>query len=117
MTLTKEWIPAAPAELIFNLDECGFSDWEELKSKPVLIPSRVKNTVLHYPIDRGIRHQTLRCCITAACDAYCPLMVSADRSVMQVFDTGVRDGIDLKIEIASSPYVTQAFSINISTKL
>jgi hypothetical protein len=105
--IIKEWIPLVPAELIFNIDECGFSDWEERKAKPVLIPSRVRNATLHYPIDRRIRHQTLICCITAAGDAYCPLLMSADRSVRQVFDLGVRDGIDLKIEIAASPYVTQ----------
>jgi hypothetical protein len=35
------------------------------------------------------------------------LFVSAERAVRQVFDTGVREDIDLKIEIASSPYVTQ----------
>jgi hypothetical protein len=63
---------------------------------------------LHYPVDREIRHQTLIGCVTAAGDAYCPLLLSADQSVRQIFETGVRDGIDLKVEIPSSPYVTQA---------
>jgi hypothetical protein len=108
LALIKEWVPLVPAELIFNIDECGFSDWEERKKKAVLIPQRATNTSLHYPVDRKIRHQTLICCITAAGDAYCPLLVSADPHMTEVFRTGVRDGIDLKIEIASSPYVTQA---------
>jgi hypothetical protein len=85
----------------------GFNDWEERKPEPVLIPCRINNVTLHYPVDRGIRHQTLFCCVTAAGHAYCPLLVSADQSVRQLFKTGVRDGIDLKVEIASSPYVTQ----------
>jgi hypothetical protein len=101
-------VPLVPAELIFNIDECSFSDWEERKPKPVLIPCRVNNVTLHYPVDRRIRHQTLICCVTAAGDAYCPLLASADESVRQIFKTGVRDGIDLKVEIASSPYVIQA---------
>jgi hypothetical protein len=106
VTQIKEWLPLAPAELIFNIDECGVSDSEERKAKQVSIPSRVKNATLHYPVDRGIRRQTLVCCVTAAGDAYYPRLVSGDRSATQIFDTAVRDGIDLKIEIASSPSVT-----------
>jgi hypothetical protein len=62
---------------------------------------------LHYAVDSGIRRQTLDCCVTAAGDVYYALLASGDRSKTQISDTGVRDGIDLKIEIASSPYVTQ----------
>jgi hypothetical protein len=38
LALIKSWVPFVPAELIFNLDETGLSDWEEKKPKPVLIP-------------------------------------------------------------------------------
>jgi hypothetical protein len=59
-------------------------------------------------VDVKIRHQMLACCITAAGNVYYPLLISADPHVTEVFGTRVRDGIDLKIEIASLPYVTQA---------
>jgi hypothetical protein len=36
-----------------------------------------------------------------------PLLVSAIRSVLRLFEMGVRDGIDLRIKIAESPYVTK----------
>jgi hypothetical protein len=68
--LIKEYIPLVPAELIFNIDECGFSDWEERNPKLVLIPAEFERSVLHYPVNRAIRHQSLICCITAAGDAY-----------------------------------------------
>jgi hypothetical protein len=29
LVLIKKWVPLVLAELIFNVDECGFSDWEE----------------------------------------------------------------------------------------
>jgi hypothetical protein len=45
IALIKEWLPLVPAALIFGIDECGFSDWEESKYKPVLIPSRVRKQV------------------------------------------------------------------------
>jgi hypothetical protein len=51
-------------------------------------------------MNRGIRHQTLICCITAAG----LLLVSPDPAVRKVFDQGVRESIDLRIEIAPSPY-------------
>jgi hypothetical protein len=115
--LIKEWVPLMPAEMIFNIDECGFSDWEERKSKPVLIPREAQGTVIHYPINRAIRRQTLICCITAAGDAYCPLLVTTDHSARQGFNHGPRDGIDLKIEIARSAYVTkEIFEAYLSTQ-
>jgi hypothetical protein len=106
--LIKELVPLIPAELMLNISECGFSDWEERKPKSVLISCRVNNVTLHSPVDRGTRHQTVICCVTMAGDVYCPLLVSGYQSVRQIFETEVPDGIDLKVEIASSPYVTQA---------
>lgn len=90
------------AELIFNIDECGFDDREERKTKLILISQSVQNATLHYPVDHKIRHQTLICCITVAKDAYCPLLVSSNPYIIEVFDTGVWDGIDFAIEIALS---------------
>jgi hypothetical protein len=81
LALIKEWVSLVPTELMFSIDECGFSDWEDRKPKPVLIPCRVNNVTVHYPMDRGIRHQVLICCVAAAGNAYCPLLVSADQSV------------------------------------
>jgi hypothetical protein len=94
-----------PTELLFNIDENGFSDWEERKPKCVLIPSKARETTLLYPASRKIRHQTLICCVTAAGDAYCPLLVSSDPATRAVFEHQIRDGIDLQIEISPPPYV------------
>jgi hypothetical protein len=105
--LIKEYVPPVPTELIFNIDERGFSDWEERRPKPVLIPPEFERSVLHYPINRAIRHQSIIYCIAAAGDSYCPLLVSAEPSITQVFNHGPRDGIDLTIQIAKSAHVTK----------
>jgi hypothetical protein len=107
IALIEKWLPPMPAGLIFIIDECGLRDWEERKAKPVRIPSRVRDATVHYPVDRGIRHQTLVCFVTAAGDAYSPLLVLRGRSVTQIVDPGVRDETDFKIEITSSRHVTQ----------
>jgi hypothetical protein len=48
ISLIKEYVPIVPAELIFNLDETGLSDWEQRKMKPVIIPSHASSSTLHY---------------------------------------------------------------------
>jgi hypothetical protein len=94
-----------PTELLFNIDESGFSDWEERKPQCVLIPTEARETILHYPASRKIRHQTLICCVAAAGDAYCPLLVSSNPATRAVFEHQIRDGIDLQIKNSPSPYV------------
>jgi hypothetical protein len=76
--LIQEYVPLVPRELLFNIDESDFSDWEERKPKCVLILTEARGTTFHYPASRKIGHQTLICCVTAAGDAYCPLLVSSD---------------------------------------
>jgi hypothetical protein len=105
ISLIKELVPFFPTELLFNIDESGFSNWEERKPKCVLIPTEARETTLHYPASRKIRHQTLFCCVMAAGDAYCPLLVSSDPATRAGFEHQIPDGIDLQIEINPSPYV------------
>jgi hypothetical protein len=107
--MIQELVPLVPTELVFNLDETGLSDWEERKRQPVLTPAEIDGDVIHYPIDRRIRHQTLVCCISGAGDVYCPLLISSDANARSVFEKGVRDGIDLRVEIAGSAYIMTDF--------
>jgi hypothetical protein len=73
--LIKEYVPLVPTELLFNIDESGFSDWKERKPKCVLIPSETRETTLHYPASRKIRHQAWIYCVMTAGYAYCRLLV------------------------------------------
>jgi hypothetical protein len=75
---------------MLDIDESGFSDWEERKAKGVLIPTRLRESTLHYHVNKSIRHQTLICCTRAAGDAYCPLLVSSNPVVRRVFDKGIK---------------------------
>jgi hypothetical protein len=93
--LIKKIVPSLPAELIFNLDETGLSDWENRKTKPVLVPVTEGDSKLHYPINRAIRHDTLMCCIPASRDSYCPMLITLTDGARKLFETGGRDHIDL----------------------
>jgi hypothetical protein len=107
LALIKSWVPLVRAELFFNLDGTGLSDWEERRPKPVLIPTTIENADLHYFVDRGIRHQTLLCCVSASRDAYCSLLLCSSPASLSIFHMGIRDGIDFRIKIQSSPYLNK----------
>jgi hypothetical protein len=104
----------AAGEPIFNIDECGFSEWEDRKKKSVLIPQSAQNDTPHDPVGGEIRHQTPICYITTTGTTHCPLLISGNPHVTQVFNTGVWDGIKLKI--TPSPYARQAISEKYLTK-
>jgi hypothetical protein len=59
IAVIKKCLPLVPAELMFNIDEGGFSDWEERKAEPVFIQSTVRNMSLHSPADHELCHPTL----------------------------------------------------------
>jgi hypothetical protein len=87
ITLLKKIIPIVPSELVFNFDETGFSDWEDRKIKPILVPAAKEDSTLHYPVNQNIRHHTLMCCVNAAGDAYCPMLIAPNAEETQIFDT------------------------------
>jgi hypothetical protein len=105
ISLIKEYVPLVPAELIFNLDETGLSDWEERTTKPVIIQSHASSSILHYPIDRVIRHHTLLSCVSASGDAYSPLLIAPHPKARRIFEKGIRENFDLKLEIRQIPSV------------
>jgi hypothetical protein len=105
ISLTKEYVSLIPAELIFDLDETGLSDWEERKTKPVIIPSLAFSSTHHYPIDRAIRHRTLLCCVSASGDTYSPLFIVPHPKAPRIFDRSIKENIDLKLEIRQVPEV------------
>lgn len=69
LDLVELIIEITPAELVYNFNETGLSDWEERKPKTVVIPSELRDDDLHYPINRSIRHATLVVTISGAGNA------------------------------------------------
>jgi hypothetical protein len=73
-------------ELNLNINECQFRHWEERMFKPVVVPIGINSSTFHDPVNQGVGPQTLICCSMTAGDAYCPVLVSSDPVVCQVFD-------------------------------
>jgi hypothetical protein len=74
-----------------------------MKLKPVLIPTTVENADLHYPVDRGICHQTILLRVNIR---RC-LLPCSNPAALLTFHMGIRDGIDLRIKIQPSSYLNK----------
>jgi hypothetical protein len=103
ISLIKEYMPLVRAELIFGLEETSLSDWEERKTKPVIIPSHASSSTLHSPINRAIRRHTLFCCVSASGDAYSPFLIAPHPIARRIFEKGIRENVDLNLEILQVP--------------
>jgi hypothetical protein len=102
--LIKNWVSLIPVELIYNLGETGLSGWEDSKPKPVLVSTTLGDAMIHYPVNRQIRHQTLLSCSSASGGAYCPSLVSAKQSGLRFSEIGVRGEMDLCIKPGRKPF-------------
>jgi hypothetical protein len=105
----KEYVPSVPSELTFYIEECGFRDWEERRHRPVIIPAEAGANTLKCPVNWHIRHHSLICFITAAGDPYCPSPVSSGPLATRIFESGVRKGIDVRVESSRCSYPSKAF--------
>jgi hypothetical protein len=96
--LIKNYVPKIPAELIFNIDEAGWTDWEERKKDGSRSSAHIDST-LRYPVNRSVRRHTLMRCISAAGNAYCPLLIAQNWGAPKIFETGIHRDIDIMMEI------------------
>jgi hypothetical protein len=44
------------AELVFNLDEIGMSEWEDRKDKKVIVRKTIDGQTIHHRASRDVRH-------------------------------------------------------------
>jgi hypothetical protein len=49
-----EAVQGCPAELVFNLDEVGISDWEDRKPKKVVVPTKVSAHDIHHRLSASV---------------------------------------------------------------
>jgi hypothetical protein len=44
------------AELVFNLDEVGMSEWEDRKPKKVIVPKTISGDTVHHSVLRDVKY-------------------------------------------------------------
>jgi hypothetical protein len=80
------------------------SDWEDRKSMPILVPATAADSAIHSLVNRSLRHHTFLCCVSASRDSYCLVLITANAEATNISDTGVRDDIDLMMEVRQPAY-------------
>jgi hypothetical protein len=85
------------AELIFNLDEVGPSDWEDPKPRKVIAPRTVSPDEVYHLVSRRYRHLTLLACVSAGGDALTPMVLTSSRVRDDIWSTRLQEDEDVMI--------------------
>jgi hypothetical protein len=104
----KEHIQGRVAELVFNLDEVGISDWEDRKTKTLIAPATMRHQTIHHEISRTVKYISVISCVSAAGESFTPYMITfqAPTSVQErLKKEGVRFGTDFVSRSNPSPYI------------
>jgi hypothetical protein len=94
------------------VDETGLFDREEGKRNLGLGSADGGDQQLHCLIWLAVRHQTLLRCVSASGHRSCPLRLSANRGVSEIFNPAVREHIGVEIQMGGYPDMTSEIFIN-----
>jgi hypothetical protein len=61
-----EYVQGCVAELVFNLDELGISEWEDRKTKKVIALAPMFGRTIYHGVSRNMKHISLIACLSAA---------------------------------------------------
>lgn len=107
------------AELVFNLDEVGISDWEDRTTRKVIVPLSARDQAIHHKINRALKHVSVIACVSAAGESLMPYIVTSQDSPklrQQLKTHGVRFGTDFVLKSRAKPYINaEIFSEYIRT--
>jgi hypothetical protein len=117
----KTHLQNACAELVFNLNEIGISEWEDRIARKVIVPSTMRNETIFHGIHGWLKHVSVVACISASGDHMIPFVVSSqvnDALVWKLKIEGSRIGTEIILKKWEKPYMNaELFHECISTIL
>jgi hypothetical protein len=96
------------AELVFNLDEIGVSEWEDRNDKKVIIPRVLSGQMIYHRASRNLKLISAITCMSAAGESPTPYIVTSQDSESlrrKLMIRGVRLDVDLALRRQSKSYV------------
>jgi hypothetical protein len=96
------------ADLVFNLDEVGISDWEDRKTKKVVVPAAMLGQTIHHGVSRQVKRISVIVCVSDAGASLLPYIIpSQNSSVVQehLNEQGVCFGRDMILKFNQKPYI------------
>ena len=98
-----------PTELILNLDEASSSDWQDKRSKKVIVPYGLSNERIEYAVERCSKKITICATISMAGDVLPPLIISHRKTIdEEILNSGWRSGQDYIYYYNEKSFMTKA---------
>jgi hypothetical protein len=100
-------VQGRPADLVFNLDEIGISDWDDREPKKV-VPRTAPLHSIHHPLSRSVKYISVVACISASGACLTPYVVTSQDSATVRRDleaNGMEIGRHSILKHRDKPYV------------
>jgi hypothetical protein len=65
ISYSQEYVQGLKAELVFNLDEVGMSEWEDRKDEKVIVAMMIDGQTIHYRALQNVKQISIITCIIA----------------------------------------------------
>jgi hypothetical protein len=108
------------ADLVFNLDEVGMSEWENRKEKKVIIPMTMDGQTIHHGASRSVRYISVITCISAGGESLTHFIVTShisDGIRKKLMSRSVRLGVDFVLRQRSKTYVSRKLFLEYITTI
>jgi hypothetical protein len=103
----RKYVAGTFADLVFNMDEAGASDYEDRGGFKTIVPSTVHDYRVQYPIERRFQHSTLLACISASGNSLTPLIIAPECDLQKIIDLGWRENEDFMYRSRQPCYITK----------
>ena len=98
--------------LVYNLDETGFTPSSLSKDYKAIIPNEFQNKPNYYKINRSGKNITALVTISLDGDLLPPFIILPSKTIPdELWDTGIRKGIDVKIQCSDNGYMNSVILI------
>jgi hypothetical protein len=105
----RDHIHNACAELLFNLEEIGISEWEDRRARRVIVPSVMRGQTILHGVHRNLKHMSVVAFIFAAGEHMTPFFVCSqlnDAVERKPKLEGNRLGVDFILRRRSKSYMS-----------
>jgi hypothetical protein len=65
---------------VFNLDDVGISDWEDRKTKVIILPGAMLAQTIHHGVSRNVKYTSVIACLSAAGESSLHYIVASQNS-------------------------------------
>jgi hypothetical protein len=101
-------------ELVFNVEELGFADWDHCKVKQVIMPAAIRKEDVYHSVFHGYCHFychiTLLTCISVVDNAMTPLLITVNPICLSFWNKSLREDENVIVRRRVSTYVDEKFS-------